>query len=142
MADYTITPANVTLVSTSVHKLNIGRHNAGVAIDAGEHCYLDANNLWQLVDANASTAHGLERGVAYSSAGAGQPLSVCIRGTLDFAGTTFTAGIPVFASANAGGLAPSTDLTSTWYPFYIGSPVAADQLLINCEGTSGNTVIA
>lgn len=135
MADLSITAANVVASNQAIVEK---RFNFGATITQGQVVYLDTNNLWQLVDANAA-ATGNEvntpRGVALSSGANGQP-GVVVTRDVDFTpGATLTNGAAYFASPNAGAIAPSADIVGTNitgnYPTFLGLAKSATKLNLN-----------
>lgn len=100
---------------------------AGVAIAAGQPVYQDTADLdsynrgkAKLADANASTPTAIVNGVlglAASSAGVGQPVSICLADPAWTHGLTgVVKGDIIILSATAGGLAPAADLASGHRP--------------------------
>ncbi len=111
MSDVSITAANVSPVTGAT----ISAGFAGVSIAAGQLVYLDsATSTIKLADANASILTAACIGIAVNTAGVGQYLNYASAGDINIGGTVTIGGIYV-VSANAGGLAPVADLTSTWY---------------------------
>lgn len=106
-ADLTITAANVALVTGSPDRGN----NAGATITAGQLCYKDSSNLWQLSDANLSAASKTIGGVALHGSLANQPLAVQSDGTITI-GATVAVGTIYLLSATAGAICPHTDLAT------------------------------
>jgi hypothetical protein len=107
--------ADITVTATSV-KLSSGTsslYNAGAAVTAGQVVYLHTDGLVYLSDANASATTKAITGIALNGAAIGQPVSVQTSGTI-------TIGATVAVGTTAGGIAPSTDLASTWGTIIIG----------------------
>jgi hypothetical protein len=75
--------------------------------------------LVYLSDANASATTKAITGIALNGAAIGQPVSVQTSGTITI-GATVAVGTIYVVSATAGGIAPSTDLASTWGTIIIG----------------------
>jgi hypothetical protein len=113
--------ADITVTATSV-KLSSGTsslYNAGAAVTAGQVVYLHTDGLVYLSDANASATTKAITGIALNGAAIGQPVSVQTSGTITI-GATVAVGTIYVVSATAGGIAPSTDLASTWGTIIIG----------------------
>ncbi len=111
MSDVSITAANVSPVTGATISTGI----AGATITAGQLVYLDsATSTIKLADANASILTAACVGIAVNGASSGQYINYATAGDVNIGGTVTIAGIYV-VSANAGGLAPVADLTSTWY---------------------------
>lgn len=116
MADLTVTAANCLTID--------GTYDVGVAggsITAGQPLYKDTANssVLKAADANASDLASTVCGIALHAASTGQPLRYQMTGTITI-GATMTAGVIYCASANAGGIAPSADITTGWRTSIIG----------------------
>lgn len=115
-ADLSITAANV--VPGARAKFVGGNTLAGATITAGQLLYLDSTaGTFKLADANASATTANVVGYAANSASAGQYIGVVMEDD-DFTpgGTlSMTTGLYVL-SATAGGIAPSADLATGYYP--------------------------
>lgn len=121
MADLSITAANVVPSSAAI----LNQATAGATITAGQLIYIDSSDLdsrsrgkAKLADANSGTsAVRSVAGIAINSASAGQQVDYVVRDTaLQIAASGLTAGTIYGLSATAGGLAPSADFTTGWYP--------------------------
>lgn len=85
--------------------------------------YLDTNNKWQLMDANAAaTGNGLTdtRGVALHGGANNQPAAVVTEDPDFTPGGTLVNGLAYYASPNAGALANAADITAGNYPVLAG----------------------
>lgn len=120
-ADLSITAANVIPSRNAI----IAQATAGATITAGQLIYIDSTDLdtqsrgkAKLADANSATAAVRSvAGIAINSAASGQQVSYVVRDTaLQIASSGLTAGAIYGLSATAGGLAPSADFTTGWYP--------------------------
>lgn len=103
MTDITATAAKIGLVFPDAAE--VYDKIAAVAITAGQTVYFNTSGKSALCDTNAAGAQQF-RGVALNSAGAGQAVSVCKRGTLygyDLSGLAYDA--LVYCSDTAGALA-------------------------------------
>lgn len=111
MSDLSITAASVAKVSGGVSKEFV----AGASITAGKSVYLDANNKWQLAQADTAghLGTGARTGIALHAAANGQPLAVQEGGVIAIGATVTVGTIYVISAANAGGVAPFADLAST-----------------------------
>ena len=118
MAAYTPTASSVV---PSAQAKYLSPRPAGAAIDAGEPVYLDANNVWQLSDADAAAPANRVDGIAPASAAAGQPLAP-VYDDPDFTHglATVAAGDVIVVGSTAGALHPSSDLASGWVPLIVG----------------------
>jgi hypothetical protein len=110
MADITVTAANVLL-------LNSGRTDTGTAgatITAGQALYVDASdsNKLKLAQSDGTAAEAVAVGVSLHAALAGQPIRYAVDGSIINIGGTTAKNTAYVVSTTAGGVAPSTDLTS------------------------------
>ncbi len=120
MADITRTKEQVAIVYPGFpNKINNGI--AGVAIEAGQPVYVASTGKYGVADANAAAADQF-RGIALTTVGAGQPISVLEEGCLygfTLAGAHDSA---VFVSDTAGELADAAGTASlqvglVWHKF-------------------------
>src|SRR5581483_1775072 len=110
-ADLTITAASVVPYTSPVPLYSDG--TAGATITAGQPVYLDsATNTYKLSLAAGTATEATAAGIAVNGASAGQPVRIQTSGDLDL-GATLTVGRVYVLSANAGKIAPVTDLAST-----------------------------
>ncbi len=109
MADLSITPGSV-VPSNAAQKLN---GIAGAAISAGQLIYRDTTtSTYKLADANDATKLPVA-GIATNTAGIGQQLQYITADPALVIGTHgLGLGIPMFASATAGGICPEADLAT------------------------------
>lgn len=117
MADISIVAANVLPSTSATYRDG----TAGGTITAGQPVYQDAadSKKWKAADANASAATAEAVGIALHGASAGQPLRVQVTGLITIGGTVVVGTIYI-VSANAGGIAPSSDQASGWYTTILG----------------------
>ncbi len=116
MADLTITAATIQPATVTGYPTATKTGVAGETITAGQSVYInssDSNKIYKS-DANASSAAAAAVGIAMHGATSGQPITYCTEGALAF-GAILTAGQYYVASATAGGIAPTADLTTGWY---------------------------
>ncbi|WP_395739299.1 hypothetical protein [Prosthecobacter sp.] len=115
--DLTITAASV--VPGARAKIDHG--TAGASITQGQLLYYDSSaGTYKLADANASATTANVVGYAANAASAGQPLSIVTEDDDMTVGATLSMSAPVYVlSATAGGIAPSADLTTGWYPMVV-----------------------
>lgn len=113
-ADLSITAANV-VPGARVQPIY---GTAGVAITQGQLLYFDGTSkTYKLADSDASAATAAVVGYAASAASAGQPVVVIPEDDDMTVGATLSMTAPVYVlSGTAGGIAPSADLTTGWYP--------------------------
>lgn len=139
MADISVTAASV---AASANAVVLKQYNAGATIAAGEVVYLDANNKWQLMDANAS-ATGNDpsntRGIALGGGANNQPIAVATKDSYFTPGATLTNGIAYYASANAGKIAPVADVGSGNYATFIG--IARSTSILNLNPTAAGIAV-
>lgn len=115
-ADLSITAAKV--IPGARAKQTYG--TAGVAITQGQLLYFDSSaGTYKLADANASATTAAVVGYAANAASTGQLVTVITEDddmtVNDTALLSMTAPVYVL-SGTAGGIAPSLDLTTGWYP--------------------------
>ncbi len=124
MADITVTAANVLRVSGDVLE-----GTAGATITAGQALYQDpADGEYKLCDNdNASSTVRTFKGIALNGCSDGQPVHVQISGVINM-GATLAVGTIYTTSATAGGVAPSSDLSSGEYTSIIGVALTAANL--------------
>lgn len=129
MADVSITAANVKVVSGTP---KIGK--AGASVTAGQPLYQDTDTSLKPAKADAAgTATCV--GIALNSASTGQTVAYLDNGVLA-AGGTLVMGKPyVVSAANAGGIAPVADLTSTNVATYIGIGLTTANLTVAINPT-------
>lgn len=118
MADLSLSAASVAPSAGWLFKDG----TAGATITAGQSIYEDASDggKAKLADANASAAAADTAGIALHGASSGQPIRYQIAGDISIGTTAMEVGKIFVQSANAGGIAPSTDMGSGWYTKVIG----------------------
>lgn len=131
MSDVSITAANVSLVSGSV-----ATGTAGASITAGQSIYINGSNQVVLAEANGTVAQAAATGVALNSAASGQPVTYAVNGaTVNIGGTVAVGTIYVVSAANAGGIAPWADLTTTEYVTVLGVASTTGKIVLNINAT-------
>jgi hypothetical protein len=103
---------------------------AGVAITAGQVCYLDGTTrALTLADANGSVATAAVKGIAMHGATTGQPLTLQRGGDVTLgAGAALTVGGLYVLSSNPGMIAPAGDLAAGHFTTLLGVAVSATAL--------------
>lgn len=130
-ADVSITAGNVVPGSSAQYRYG----TAGAAITAGQLVYLDAaTNTWKLTDANASDTAADVDGIAVNSAASGAPVTIVTRDDDLTLGGTTAKGTIYIASATAGGIAPATDLVSTWYLSVVAIGKSTTKVVFDADG--------
>ena len=107
----------------------------GEALDAVEAVRLNSDNRWVKAQADDADNTGTQGNVAVtltSCEGDGKPVIVVRRDPAFNPGFALVAGTQVVLSAaNAGGLAPDSDLASTNIPVLLGVPLTATTMYLN-----------
>jgi hypothetical protein len=129
-ADLTITAASVV---PGVNAVIDKTRNAGATITAGQAVYLDTNNLWQLANAAGAAALRQAQGIALNSASSSQPLAVQTAGQITIGATVVVGKVYVLSGANAGGVAPSTDLVTGWYTNTLGIGISTTVIALQFQ---------
>ena len=131
MADLSITAANVKASSQATV---LRQYPFGVTVTQGQVVYLDANNRWVLMDADAAaTGNGVsdKRGIALNAASNTQPAEVAIKDPAFTIGATLTNGVSYYASPNAGGVEVIAAVGSANYPTFLGAAISTTQINLN-----------
>ena len=136
MADLVITVGNVLAASTAVVAIGV----AAESLSAGQVIYKDATNSNKITraDANAGAATSAAVGITLHAALAGQPIQYIVSGGFN-PGATVAVGTIYIVSSAAGGIAPSSDLASTWYTTILG--IATTTTNINVQINSGGVAV-
>jgi len=137
MADLSQTPANVRAGSGAVTTLA----TAGEAFDAGMPLYLNSNDgRWYKADADDSSKYNATGYALTGSDAAADSFVVQTGGQCNVGATTVQGQIYV-VSSTAGKIAPSSDMTTNWYPAIVGAALntGGDLQLILKSGTSAMT---
>ena len=114
--------ADLSITATSVIPGANARFQDGIAgasLTAGQVVYADASDSGKikLADANASATTANVLGIAAHAAASGQPVRVIIWDDDLTIGATVSMTAPVYVlSGTAGGIAPTADVTTGWYP--------------------------
>ena len=126
MADVSITAANVVPGPNAVYRDGI----AGATITAGQVCYVDASDgRVKLADANASATTSIPAGIAVNGAASGQPVRLVVEDDDFTVGGTVAKGVYVL-SANPGGIAPVSDITTGWFPVVVGVAISTSKMVV------------
>lgn len=138
MADLTITAANVLKGSNAVVPPPVV---AGEAITQGQAVYQNTSDAkYYKAKANVTTnGNNILKGVALSSAAAGQPLLIQIQGQITIGSTVVVGTLYALSGAAAGGIAPVADLASGWYVNVVG--VAISATIIDMNYTNGSVAV-
>jgi hypothetical protein len=126
MPDLVLVPAEV-LPGTGAAYVN---GTAGVAVLAGQVCYLDAaTKSFKLADAGDTAATATVRGIALHGATAGQPLALQSGGDITLgAGAAMVVGGLYVLSSTPGGIAPVAELIAAMHTTLLGVAVTATSL--------------
>lgn len=131
MADLTITAASVAKGTGATTSDGI----SGGTLTAGMSVYLDsATNTIKAADANLSSAASTAVGIALHAALSGQPIKYQTGGQITI-GATVAVGTIYVVSGTAGGIAPSTDLTTGWYTNVLGVAITAGIISIQIQNS-------
>lgn len=124
--------ADITVVAGSVARTTGSTVDgtAGATIAQGKCVYLDTAatpNVWKLAQAitSAALAGGDGVGIALNSAASGQPIRVQTDGSINLGATLVVGQVYAVSAANAGGVAPYSDLASTNYVTLLGVATTA-----------------
>lgn len=122
MADLSITAANVLPSSNA----NLTIAPAGVAITAGQACYIDASGNAQLSDSNGVSPANTITGIALQNVGAGQRVQLAQSDPVFAFGASVASGSRVYLSNTPGGLTiTSADLASGSVAIVVGVALGA-----------------
>lgn len=133
MAEATITPAAVLMVTVTAPATQTRDVISGATVVAGQVVYLDANNLAKLAQSDGTALEATVAGVALHGAATGQPLKIAIAGDVTLDG--LTAKKFYFASSTAGAMELESDIQSTEKISKIGYAMSATVLRIAIENT-------
>jgi len=101
---------------------------AAEAVTAGQSVYRTVLKTYGLANSGGAPPQTTLRGIALNNAQAGQPLRIIRTGGLD-PGVDMTVGtLYVLSGNNAGGIAPDTDLVSSWVTVPLGVAVETRRL--------------
>jgi hypothetical protein len=141
MADLTITAASVKASDKATKMIK----EAGATITAGQVVYLDADDKFKLAQATTNITSAV-LGIAISGAASGQPVTVVTRDpeftpgatlSLSAAGAT---GLYVLSAANAGGVAPQSDLVATNWLVFLGAAISTTKLNLQINNAHAQIV--
>ena len=113
-SDVSVTAANVRVSTSGDAVLITGTF--GETVTAGQVLYQSTTDArYYLADVNAS-GKTVIAGIAVNGGAAGQPALICIEDPNFTPGFTLSTSAPIYvASATAGGIAPSADVTTGWF---------------------------
>lgn len=113
---------------------------AGEAVTTGQLVYeSSADGRYYLADANVSTKYKVAGVAGHAATAAGQPLSIIYFDPALQIGATLSTTAPVYvASATAGGIAPSADIASGWYPVVVGVSISTTKMYFNPRRIQGS----
>ena len=118
MADLSITPSNVIgLSNVSYVQVSTGYPLAGVAISAGDICYIDSDSLVQLSQ-NTTAVKATNPSIALCDAAVGQPVFLAQGGTIQVAASGLVVGTVYFVSTNAGKIMDTLPVTSSFVSMF------------------------
>lgn len=135
-SDVSVTAANVRVSSLAVTIPG----TLGETITAGQVVYQSTTDArFYLTDVNL--AGKLEvAGIAITGGAAGQPGLICIEDPAFTPGFTLSTSAPIYvASATAGGIAPSADVTTGWYATVIMVAKSTTTAAFRARGHASNT---
>lgn len=138
--DLSITAANVIPSSGAVFQTA----TAGQTIVAGQLVYkLAADRKVYLADCDSATAAVRDCvGIAATSSAAGAPCTYIVEDpALAVAASGLTNGTIYVLSATAGGLAPSADLTTGWYPTIVAIAKSATTIAFRASPIRSATAL-
>jgi hypothetical protein len=130
MADLVITAASVLNVSGPIRQ-----GTAGTAITAGEALEQDPATGNLLLAKSDTVTDAACVGIALNSAGAGQPINYAPAGSTVNIGAVGTAGQTYVVSANAGQIAPISDLATGNKVTILGVMTTTSLLVLNINAT-------
>jgi hypothetical protein len=129
MADLSITNSSVAPATNATN--NTG--TAGATIVQGKAVYISGTQVL-LAQSNAGGTASVY-GIALNSAYPGQPIEVQIGGTCTIGATVVVGQTYVLSAANAGGIAPITDLATGNYVSIIGIGTSTTTIQINLQNS-------
>ncbi len=130
--------ADIIVVPTAVVKgagATVVNGTFGATVTAGQTVYLDpVTNTFLLSDADGAAALKTVAGIALNGGAINQPAAVITAGNYN-PGVAVTVGVIYCLSATPGGIAPSTDLVSTWAVSILGVATTTSNILLNINNT-------
>lgn len=113
---------------------------AGEAVTTGQLVYESSSDgRYYLADANVATKYKVAGVAGHAATAAGQPLSIIYFDPALTIGATLSTTAPVYvASATAGGIAPSADIASGWYPVVVGVSISTTKIYFNPRRIQGS----
>lgn len=138
-ADLSIT-ASSFLPSTPSQGALYANGICGEAVTTGQLVYEStADGRYYLADANVSTKYKVAGIAGHATTAAGQPLSIIYYDPALTVGATLDTAAPVYVlSATPGGIAPSADIASGWYPVVVGVAISNTKMFFNPRRIQGS----
>jgi len=135
-SDVSVTAANVRVSAQAV----VIPGTFGETITAGQVVFQSSTDArFYLSDVNLSGKTEVA-GIAISGGAAGQPALICIEDPAFTPGFTLSTSAPIYvASATAGGIAPSADVTTGWYATVIMVAKSHTTAAFRARGHASNT---
>lgn len=135
-ADLSITAANFLPSADALYANGI----CGEAVTTAQLVYeSSADGRYYLADGNVSTKYKVAGIAGHATTAAGQPLSIIYFDPALTVGATLSTTAPVYVlSATAGGIAPSADIASGWYPVVIGVSISTTKMYFNPRRIQGS----
>ncbi len=127
MANLSITPANVKIISASLFNGGIG----GETLTQGQVIYFVGGKAYKSDANDGANNKSLVEGIVIQPCAADGTVIYALPGAIIDLGATLTVGLPLFLSATAGAICPYTDLVSTDYVTFHGIPKTASQFLFD-----------
>jgi hypothetical protein len=138
MAAIAITAASVIASAAATIRRE---YNAAATLTAGQLVYLNASNLWALVDSDAGLGTGINdlRGITLGGGAVNQPVAVCTNDPAFTPGGTLSNGLVVYGFTTAGAISFADIPTTGAYPVVVG--VAKSTLLLNLQPFASGVII-
>lgn len=135
-ADISITASSFLPSSEALYANGL----CGEAVTTGQLVYEStADGRYYLADANVSTKWKVAGIAGHATTAAGQPLSIIYFDPALTVGATLSTTAPVYVlSATAGGIAPSADIASGWYPVVVGVSISTTKMYFNPRRIQGS----
>lgn len=131
MADLAINPANVQLVSGQTQQVK-----ATTPCSAGQPVYQDSTGGYNPAASGSAYPGFAATALAIDTAAAGQPLVIALPGAVVKLGAVVTVNQMYIVSANAGNIAPSSDLTSAVTPCFLGFGLSSTSVQLVFSNTT------
>lgn len=126
--------------------LNRKRGVAGATITAGQLIYKDTSDSYKLKLADCNGASALIRtpvGMAINGASAGQPVDyIESDDDLTIGSHSQSNNTALVLGDTGGAIHPAADITTGWYPAYIGIVKSSTKIVFNCKNVIASGVAA